>query len=372
MHDMHERQGQGLEHARHDHGLTDVVMITDEAVTVPGRVERGEVLVSPETVFGTTGWTLKAEGLCRGDVCVPVRPGLDLVRGDGASTGTGALVDTGVLAALLGRRRVVAPDAGIVALSLDATLRRGALQGLEAPDFALPDLDGRVHRLSDSVGNKRLVVVFASWCGCRYDLPGWQALADELADTGLQVLLVALDDEAADVRPFTQGINLPVLLDRQHLLGELYAVSNVPTVVWVDEGGRIARPNTTAFSSDLFIEFTGVASGPHLEAVRSWARDGVAPPAAEAADIVSDLGDEEIDARLHLRVGAEARRLGFDETARRHLRIASDLVPMDFSVTRAAMPLLGEDPFGQDFLDLYDRWQAEGSPYHGYPVGGAL
>jgi hypothetical protein len=32
------------------------------------------------------------------------------------------------------------------------------------------------------------------------------------------------------------------------------------------------------------------------------------------------------------------------------------------------MPLLGEDPFGQDFLDLYDEWQSMGAPYHGLPV----
>jgi len=32
------------------------------------------------------------------------------------------------------------------------------------------------------------------------------------------------------------------------------------------------------------------------------------------------------------------------------------------------MPLLGEDPFGQRFLDLYDEWQDAGAPYHGLPV----
>jgi peroxiredoxin len=32
-----------------------------------------------------------------------------------------------------------------------------------APAFALPDLDGRRHRLSDHRGNKVLLVTWASW-----------------------------------------------------------------------------------------------------------------------------------------------------------------------------------------------------------------
>ena len=34
------------------------------------------------------------------------------------------------------------------------------------------------------------------------------------------------------------------------------------------------------------------------------------------------------------------------------------------------MPLIGEDPFGQDFLDRYDAWKAKGSPAHALPVEG--
>ena len=43
----------------------------------------------------------------------------------------------------------------------------------------------------------------------------------------------------------------------EHLLTELYAISNVPTVIWIDEDDRIVRPNSVAFSTDMFAEFTG-------------------------------------------------------------------------------------------------------------------
>ena len=41
---------------------------------------------------------------------------------------------------------------------------------------------------------------------------------------------------------------------------------------------------------------------------------------------------------------------------------AGELAPDDLTVWRAGMPLIGEDPFGQDFLDRYDAWRAKGAP----------
>ncbi len=41
--------------------------------------------------------------------------------------------------------------------------RRGQLEMLDAPDFELPDLDGRMHKLSDHRGKKVLLALWASW-----------------------------------------------------------------------------------------------------------------------------------------------------------------------------------------------------------------
>ena len=38
-----------------------------------------------------------------------------------------------------------------------------ALTGLEAPDFALPDISGVEHRLSDLRGQKVFLTTWASW-----------------------------------------------------------------------------------------------------------------------------------------------------------------------------------------------------------------
>jgi len=343
-----------------------ITIITDRVATVDGEAdaERGTFLVAADDLTAALGWTLKPAGLCRDDVCVPVR--------DRSAVQVGERLDLSAVAAAVHQPSVVDLDAGIMAVALSGELRRRALRDLDAPDFTLPDLDGAPHSLSDWAGRKRLLVTFSSWCGCRYDLPGWQALHDELAGDGFTVVAVAIDQSADDVRPFTGGLTMPVLYDPQHLLTELYAISNVPTVVWIDEDGRIARPNAEAFGTDLFAEFTGAESAPHLDLVRRWVRLGELPLDADEARLaVADLTEDEVLARLHFRIAAEVHRRGDAETTRRHVLRAGELAPDDLTVWRAGMPLIGEDPFGEDFLDRYDAWRAKGSPAHSMPSVGS-
>jgi peroxiredoxin len=346
--------------------LRQITVITDRAVTVEAVVDpaRGAVLVDPASLTAALGWELKASGLCRGDVCVPVR--------DVATLGSGDRYDLVAVADAVGQPAVVDPGAGIVSVALPAELRRRALGDLHAPPFTLPDLDGTPHALEEWAGRKKLLVAFSSWCGCRYDLPGWQALHDELSPEGFTVIAVAIDQSADDVRPFTAGLTMPVLFDPHHLLTELLAISNVPTVVWIDEEDRIVRPNAEEFGTDTFADFTGTESAPHLELVRRWVRHGEVPlDEADARGAVADLSHDEVLARLHFRIAAEAHRRGDTDTTRRHVLRAGELAPDDLTVWRAGMPLIGEDPFGQDMLDRYDAWKAKGSPAHVLDPGSA-
>jgi peroxiredoxin len=342
--------------------VTQLTIISDQVATVDGQVdtERGSFLIDPADLNAALGWDLKPSGLCQSGICVPVR--------DMDSVQVGERIDLSAVADTLGQPSVVNLDAGIMAVALSAERRRRALRELDAPDFTLPDLDGVSHSLSDWAGRKRLLVTFSSWCGCRYDLPGWQALADELADDGFVAIAVAIDQSAEDVRPFAEGLAMPVLYDPNHLLTELYAISNVPTVVWIDEVGRINRPNTEAFGTDTFTEFTGAESSPHLELVRRWVRHGELPmDEEECKEAVADLSEDEVLARLHFRIAAEAHRRDDAVTTRRHVLRAGELAPDDLTIWRAGMPLIGEDPFGEDFLVRYDGWKAKGSPAHSMP-----
>lgn len=176
-----------------------------------------------------------------------------------------------------------------------------------------------------------------------------------------------LDESADDVREWADGISFPVLVDRHHLLADLYAVSNVPTVVWIDADGSIARPNAAEVGTDMFADFTGVTPEAHMAQVREWVRTGAVPD--DASYEVDDLTDDEIAARLAFRLAAHHRRIGDAERATRWFATAAELAPLDFTIRRAAMPLQGVDPFGDAFFELFGAWRDAGSPYHGVPRG---
>ena len=180
------------------------------------------------------------------------------------------------------------------------------------------------------------------------------------------VIGVALDERAEDVVEWADGITYPILLDRRHELSETYGFTNVPTVIWIDEDDRIARPNGVFFGNDMFVDFHGIESEPGKEAIRRWAREGVVDvDPDEAAAAAADLGDDEIEARLRFRIAAHLRRSGDDDGARAHFERAAELAPDDFTIRRAAMPLMGDDPFGEKFFALYGEWEARGSAYNG-------
>jgi hypothetical protein len=159
-----------------------------------------------------------------------------------------------------------------------------------------------------------------------------------------------------------------VLLDREHTLSETYAITNVPTVVWIDEDDRIVRPNSPTPGNDMFIEFSGISSEPSKAAIRRWVREGevdISPDEARAA--VEDLSPELEEARLRFRIGAHLAREGDEDGAKRQLTAATELAPEDLTIWRAALPLMGDDPFGQTFFDKWEDWKAQGARYNGLP-----
>jgi len=131
--------------------------LIDEGRVVPLDVTlHGDaVRISPDALAAALGWRLEAQGLCRGDVCVPVRDRAALVSPDG--------IDLAALARAFDRPLALDADERVAVLGASAAERGARLESLEAPDFALPDLAGRTHALRDQRGKKTLLIAWASW-----------------------------------------------------------------------------------------------------------------------------------------------------------------------------------------------------------------
>ena len=124
-------------------------------LTVEGVIAGDTICLSPDAVERTLGWELRPQGLCRGDTCVPVRDRAALLRAHG--------IDLGTLARLLDRPLAADVEAGVAVLGTSAGDRASRLASMEAPDFTLPDLEGRLHSLHDHRGKKTLLIAWASW-----------------------------------------------------------------------------------------------------------------------------------------------------------------------------------------------------------------
>lgn len=65
-----------------------------------------------------------------------------------------------------------------------------------------------------------------------------------------------------------------VLVDEKHTVASLYGMVNVPTAVWIDEQGRIVRPNETAFIDNRYKSMHGIDAKPYLDGLRDWMANG--------------------------------------------------------------------------------------------------
>ena len=118
--------------------------------------QQATVRLTAAAVQQCLGWERKAEGLCRDEVCIPARQ-LGGVEGDDG------LLELSALAALLGRPLAIDIDAHAAFVGTAAPERAARLAAFDAPDFTLPDLDGRRHSLAQHRGKKVFLATWASW-----------------------------------------------------------------------------------------------------------------------------------------------------------------------------------------------------------------
>lgn len=138
-------------------------ILYDDAATElgPGLPGSQDLWVTTAELTRATRFVLKPEGVCREELCFPIpKPRTaEFLKQDAKAT----WFNLSAFARLL--KQPVARDGalGVYYFGPRPDQQNAHLSSLVAPDFTLPDQDGKPHSLSDFRGKKVLLITWASW-----------------------------------------------------------------------------------------------------------------------------------------------------------------------------------------------------------------
>jgi len=195
----------------------------------------------------------------------------------------------------------------------------------------------------------------------------WQALRQELAPQGFELVTVGLDTLGAEgCRGFIEAANPqhPSLIDQHHAVAERFGVINIPSSVWIDEAGMIVRPAETAPAPpsdrparmelpeevpqrvvEMMTEAMKIQADPesYHAALRDWVANGNASPFALSPDeVIARSRPRDADVargHAHFELATELESRGDHAAAIRHFREAHRLVPDSWTFRRQAWSL---------------------------------
>jgi peroxiredoxin len=118
-------------------------------------------------------------------------------------------------------------------------------KGVQAPDFALPDIEDKMVRLTEYRGKVVLLHIWATWCPvCVEEMPSIRRLYQEMKGEDFEILAVSIDASGAEVvLPFMKKhrLNFTSLTDPKNAIKNIYQTTGVPESFIIDKNGRIAE-----------------------------------------------------------------------------------------------------------------------------------
>ena len=123
--------------------------------------------------------------------------------------------------------------------------------GQKFTDFEMPDAKGEMHKLSEYVGNGKVVLIdfWASWCPpCRAEMPNLVKTYKQYKSKGFDIVGISLDSKADAWAKGVKdlGITWTQLSDLkgwQNGGAALYGVNSIPHTLLVDKDGTIIAKN---------------------------------------------------------------------------------------------------------------------------------
>src|SRR2546421_5554579 len=143
-----------------DQGKRTVIYdgITTEVAAAPET--SSDLWITTADLSRATRFVIKPQGVCRDELCFPLPKNrkAEFVSKKGTTT----WFNLSAFAKLIKQPIVVDQQNGVWYFGARASEQNGYLASLEAPNFTLPDLSGKLHSLTDFRGKKVLLVTWAS------------------------------------------------------------------------------------------------------------------------------------------------------------------------------------------------------------------
>ena len=120
-----------------------------------------DLWITANDLSRATRFVIKPQGVCRDELCFPLPKNrkAEFVSKKGATT----WFNLSEFAKLIRQPVVVDQKNGVWYFGARDAEQNDYLTSLEAPNFTLPDLNGKLHSLTDFRGKKVLLVAWASW-----------------------------------------------------------------------------------------------------------------------------------------------------------------------------------------------------------------
>ncbi|MEK3978835.1 thiol-disulfide oxidoreductase ResA [Psychrobacillus sp. FSL K6-2836] len=130
--------------------------------------------------------------------------------------------------------------------------------GDDAPDFALVDMNGEKHQLSDYKGQGVFLNFWGTWCKpCEREFPLMDKQYQVYKDQGLEILAVNIGESDFAVQKFIdrKGLSFPVLIDDNKSVMETYKINPLPTTLLINPEGKIEKVITGEMSEEMIKEY---------------------------------------------------------------------------------------------------------------------
>jgi len=151
--------------------------------------------------------------------------------------------------AALVRRRLIVMLGGLVILALafgvvwlQSSKYEPLTVGMAAPDFSIPDVEGKTVRLSDYRGKVVFVNFWATWCKpCKEEMPSMEILWENFKSEDFVMLAISMDRVTTkkDIPSFIESMKLtfPILTDSWGQTDKKYKLMGVPETYIIDQNG---------------------------------------------------------------------------------------------------------------------------------------